>query len=64
MECQSWLRQEEVIERNAGDRTQNAAGIARCCKSREQNTQHVEHNDIVARKVQLQEQKSNHRDAG
>ncbi len=32
-------------------------------QSREQNTQHIEHNDIVTRKVQLQEQKADERDA-
>ena len=63
MECQVWLGHEEIVQRNTGNGPQHTAGVAAGEQRRKQHAQHIEHNNVITRKVQLQEKEADERDA-
>ena len=63
MECQARFRQKKIVQRNTGNRAQHTAGVTAGTQCGEQHPQHIEHNNVIARKVQLQEKEADERDA-
>ena len=63
MECQVWLGHEEIVQCYTGNGPQHTAGVTAGTQCGEQHPQHIEHNNIIARKVQLQEKEADERDA-
>ena len=63
MECQARFRQEKIVQRNTGNGAQHTAGVTAGTQCGEQHPQHIEHNNIIACKVQLQEKEADERDA-
>ena len=53
MECQARFRQKKIVQRNTGNGPQHTAGVAAGTQCGEQHPQHIEHNNIIACKVQL-----------
>ena len=63
MECQVWLGHEEIVQCYTGDGPQHTAGVAAGKPCGEQHPQHIEHNNVITCKVQLQEKEADERDA-
>ena len=63
MECQARFRQEKIVQRNTGNGAQHTAGVTAGTQCGEQHPQHIERNNVIARKVQLQEKEADERDA-
>ena len=63
MECQARFRQKKIVQRNTGNGPQHTAGVAAGKQCGEQHPQHIEHNNVITRKVQLQEKEADERDA-
>ena len=63
MECQARFRQKKIVQRNTGNRAQHTTGVTAGKPCGEQHPQHIEHNNVITRKVQLQEKEADERDA-
>ena len=63
MECQTRFRQKKIVQRNTSNGPQHTAGITAGTQCGEQHPQHIEHNNVITRKVQLQEKEADERDA-
>ena len=63
MECQARFRQKKIVQCYTGNGPQHTAGVTAGTQCGEQHPQHIEHNNVITRKVQLQEKEADERDA-